>query len=110
MALKKSIIVASVGAPAEIHTVDSFTVNDKAKSTTASLSSYYSTSALAQGLSPLAQFSVQLDGVPTKGQDGRDFVNDALIAAAPDGVQFDPLIQQYGASRYVFAAAEVLDV
>lgn len=110
MALKKEILVASIGAPATIHRVDSVMLNKVAKSTIVVLSSFYGTSALAQLLNPLAQVSIELDGMPAKGQDAFEFAEAQLVMAAPDGVNTEPVIQQYTVDRYAFAGAEVLDL
>ncbi|WP_027818839.1 hypothetical protein [Paraburkholderia bannensis] len=110
MALKKEVLIAACGAPATIHRVDSVTLNKQANSTVATVSSFYNTAALSQGLQPLAQMAIQLDGLPAKGQDAWEFAETALVAAAPDGTTVDAVIQQYGVDRHVFAGAEILDV
>ncbi|WP_028217416.1 hypothetical protein [Paraburkholderia oxyphila] len=110
MALKKEILVAANGAPAEIHRIDSITINKLSKTATVSLSSFYNEAALTQGLNPLAQVTVQLDGNPANGQDVTDFAEQSLVAAPPDGVTVDLVIHPYNTDRYVFAGAETIDV
>ncbi len=110
MALKKEILIAATGAPATVHRVDSVTLNKIANTTIAVVSCFYSSTALAQGLNPLAQLSIQLDGLPAKGQNGFDFAEASLAAAAPDGATVDPVIHQFGVDRYTFAGAEVIDL
>lgn len=110
MALKKEMLVATFGAPVTIHRIDSITISPLTKTTSVSVSSFCSTVALAQSLNPLAQVTVQLDGIPANGQGAVEFAESALAAAAPEGVNVDPVIQQYSADRYAFAGAEVLDL
>ncbi|POR46752.1 hypothetical protein B0G62_12268 [Paraburkholderia eburnea] len=110
MALKKEILIAAVGAPATIHRVDSVTINKLGNTTVANISSFYSTSALSQGLQPLAQISMPLEGLPAKGQDAWEFAEAALAAAAPDGETVEAVIGQQGVDRYIFASAEILDL
>jgi hypothetical protein len=110
MALKKQILIAANGAPATVHRVDNVTLNKLPTASIAVVSCFYSMDALTQGLNPLAQVSIQLDGLPAKGQDAFDFAEAALAAAAPAGVTVDTSIHQYGADRYTFAGAEVIDL
>jgi hypothetical protein len=110
MALRKEVVVALNGAPATVHRVDNVTLNKLTNATFAVVSCFYSADALKQGLNPLAQVSIQLEGMPANGQDAFDFAEAALAAAAPDDVTVNPFVTQFGADRYAFAGADVLDL
>lgn len=110
MALKKDVLIAACGAPASIHRIDAITLNKQGNTTVATVSSFYNTAALSQGLQPLAQISMPLEGLPAKGQDAWEFAEAALTEAAPEGTNVDAVIQQYSVDRHVFAGAEILDL
>ncbi|WP_175773525.1 hypothetical protein [Paraburkholderia phenazinium] len=106
--LKKTVVIASCGAPAALHKVANVTLNYDSNSTIVSIASYYDAAALGKKLNPISMSSITISGLPAKGQDSHAFVEAALVEPAQEGQGTTDQLQAYTANRYVFAGAEIV--
>jgi hypothetical protein len=106
MALKKSVVIDSIGVPADHHTVRQVTLDASAQSTIVAIDSYYSAATYRAGKSQIGYISITLNELPNAGEDAFAFAERALCASVPANP--DPTQIPGSTNRYLFAGAKVV--
>jgi hypothetical protein len=104
MPLQKTVLIATIGVPASFHRVRAVSIDLEHKQTAIQVASYFNAEVAAQGAQAIGTASVQVDGVPAKGDDLAAYCERVLAAPMPEGVDPATLPQ----NRFVFADAEIV--
>jgi hypothetical protein len=104
MPLSLSYATPSTGALAEYHVITSINLDLENSKTTASVMSFMNKAARTAGKFAMFQQQVQIDGLPTDGQNVKDFAEAALVVVPPVGTPPAPFPNQFD-----FAGAEIVD-
>jgi hypothetical protein len=104
MPINKTLTLEATGGEASYHIVRSINLDYVAKATSAVVMSYVSAEAHVAGKQPASfeMIPVPLDGLPDKGQEPLDFVEAALVVAAPAD------ISGAGRNRYLFSGGTIV--
>jgi len=109
MSLLKSVLIKSIGVPADFHTVTNVTLNKSSENASINIASYYTQEVYAAGAQALAQSTIQVNGAPEANQDVWAFADAALAKAAPAGTDPAAILEQFAAiNPYVFAGATIV--
>ncbi|BAO86012.1 hypothetical protein [Caballeronia cordobensis] len=101
--IKKDFVTPSTGAVAAVHVVTQVQIDYAGSNlTTATVSSFLSDEAYAAGKWALYTQAIPIEGLPAAAQDPRNYAEDKLVEAMPDGQ-----VTAY-ANRYAFAGGEIV--
>jgi hypothetical protein len=103
MPLLKTVLIASIGVPASFHTVRAVTIDLEQKQSAIQVASFYSREVAEEGAHSIGTATVQVDALPTSGEDLTAFCERALSAPVPAGVD-----AASAGNRFVFADAEIV--
>ncbi|MDR5777792.1 MULTISPECIES: hypothetical protein [unclassified Caballeronia] len=104
MPLKKIVEIASIGVPASFHVVRRVTVDMQLKQSIVEVASFYNREVAQQGAQSIGIATVQIEGVPGKGEDLTRFAERVLIEQPPERIDSCALPP----NRFVFTEAEVV--
>lgn len=105
MALKKTVMIASIGVPASHHIVRRITADLHGKTSAIEVASFYDAEVAAGGAQSIGTATILVDELPAKGDDLTAFAERVLSAPMPT----DPATAaQAQPNRYVFADAEIV--
>ncbi|MGQ7934693.1 hypothetical protein [Paraburkholderia sp. D1E] len=108
MALKKTILIDSIGVPAAFHVVDNVNVSRSSNITAVMVTSYYTEETCKAGKQPLGMAtSIALVGIPDEGVDCFRYAEQMLAQKVPEDGANEPTLYPGSQNRYLFAGAEI---
>ncbi|ASL45132.1 hypothetical protein bAD24_I16785 [Burkholderia sp. AD24] len=109
MALKKEIVIDSIGVPAQYHVVDNVNVSRSSNITSAVVLSYYTEAMYKAGKNPLGMAtSIMLTGIPEAGSDPFRYAEQLLAQAQPADGKEDTTLYPGVQNRYLYAGAQIV--
>jgi hypothetical protein len=109
MALKKTILIDSIGVPAQYHVVDNVNISRSSNCISAMVLSYFTEDSFKAGKAQLGMATaITIPGVPPKGVDSFLYAEQMLVQSEPDDGEEIATVWVGAQNRYLYADAEIV--